>query len=248
MKKFMPCLFVSIIVAAAMSGSVQAAGEPMIRPVVARLPFGQLQHIPHRSSHFEGAVICIDDDVVGGAPARWRTILVEAAYPCGVDEICYIATEYDFNVHDGASLLSFDDPAWSAWRDWLPVADENRFVYELDEFDGEGRRIHYLLALQAMDQDGTVSTILDYASTAHNIHVGQSTPTLYRREPGFRRERFFPGRTGRSITMSSRASFCSSPGSAVPITGARRSSPTAGAGTWPTSTIPRIRVGPWRRA
>jgi len=124
---------------------------------------------------------CVDGDPEV-PPTRYRYLLKTALVFDGETTV-YVSneTQYMFYIDD---LVDFYNPAWSDWIDWPESGTPVLSLAGLEEIDGEGRVIHYLLALQAKDAFGFTSSGRDYGLDVHNFAIDSSwVPVLTLREP-----------------------------------------------------------------
>jgi hypothetical protein len=136
---------------------------PMVRVAVPNLSPNSAKIMP---PSFEVGVMGQDEDSATGLPVKYRILLVTAEYDTTeTGEPLYIRTPFEYNLH-GAELLFWDHQGWSDWTDY-PAEGGMPFISFPDLAD----QVYYLLALQVMDSDGSVSIALDYQKEVFNFQV-----------------------------------------------------------------------------
>ncbi len=127
------------------------------------------------SQAVEMTVYDSDPDGETGRAASWRFLLREAVTEVN-GSIVTIDDRYLYEQY-GAELVSFDAVGWTSWS---TLSDANRqFQLRFDQDVGKT----FLFAMQVMDEDGLVSTNLEYGVTVHNFTVvADVAPVLTVRE------------------------------------------------------------------
>jgi hypothetical protein len=131
-----------------------------------------------------------DPDFATGLPTEYRYLWKPALLQDGAT---YCTTERTFN-NNVDFLVPFADSLWTEWRRFS--ADEDARTVSLPNQlarDAQGRRIHYLLALQARDTAGAVSIDRTYSQQVANMYITENlSPSLLVRER-FLGNRLFAG-------------------------------------------------------
>lgn len=103
----------------------------------------------------------------GTDPAMVRWKLIPGVLPNGD----YCITRYAYESHR-EYFFGFDDADWEPWTEWTGIDDEMAIqLPELDLNDLEGNRIYYLMAVQVMASDGSVSSELEYGHQVANFAI-----------------------------------------------------------------------------
>ncbi len=153
------------IVVLVLLGTMLLCGGALALETNELVPSGQVgipnlntQAVKFMPPTFSVRVQSLDPDSPDGRAASYRYMVKPAVTSGGIT----IITRHTFDLYAG-EILSLQDENWSPWLD-IPAAAEDP-VFELaDLADGE----YFLISVQVMDSDGTVSDPFGYQrGTAH---------------------------------------------------------------------------------
>jgi hypothetical protein len=146
--------------------SAQDPSEGLVPTVRVAVPNLSPQIAKIMPPSFEVGVFAEDADASTGRPIKYRFLLVTAQYDTTASgEPRYIRTPFEYIQH-GAEILFWDHTDWSDWIEY-PAEGEMPFLSFFDLAD----QVYFLLALQVMDSDGSVSIALDYQMEVFNFQV-----------------------------------------------------------------------------
>ncbi len=175
-------IVVAALILVGFAGPVRANQDDYLPTIQMNSPSALLyqdEPRPVATSFFVGFVGSDPDGIASQAPTKYRYLLTRAVLPDGNYAMSKI--EVQENVE---SLLSYADPAWSSWLDWpADEADQRIAINNLPRLDEQARRIFYLIALQAMDENGAVSVARTYGTNVGHFFVADLAPRLAIYEP-----------------------------------------------------------------
>ncbi len=87
---------------------------------------------------------------------------------------------YEQNYQD---VISFEDPEWSAWIPYKPLAEDRKVSFPMDPVHDNGQ--YYFFAVQVQDTAGAVSVDLGYQLQVANVQINSHSfrPAVYLDEP-----------------------------------------------------------------
>jgi RimJ/RimL family protein N-acetyltransferase len=119
-------------------------------------------------------VFRIYGDDPDGELAAFRWIVLPALLPSGNYAVSRLAVEEAID-----DLVPFTHADWSAWQTWPAGEPYARIELPmLPEFDAQSRRVHYLFAVQVMDDAGAVQITRTYGHNVAHFRVGDLAPVL----------------------------------------------------------------------